>query len=180
MSRRARRGAAPPNIEFELKWKLSLDENILYKVIGIKRTLLTGHSLKIRAKQNGNVSSSIKWRVSDSRIARIRRGKLIGVKSGSVELTARAHSGVTKKLRITVISKYPDSISFDGSVPTELYESESATLNPVISDALNKSLKWSTSSKSVAKINSKGKITALKAGTVTIKAAAVADRKSVV
>ena len=141
------------------------------KVTGIKRTLLTGHSLKIRAKQNGNVSSSIKWRVSDSRIARIRRGKLIGVKSGSVELTARAHSGVTKKLRITVISKYPDSISFDGSVPTELYESESATLNPVISDALNKSLKWSTSSKSVAKINSKGKITALKAGTVTIKAA---------
>lgn len=142
------------------------------KVTGIKRTLLTGHSLKIRARQNGNVSSSIKWRVSDSRIARIRRGKLIGVKSGSVELTARAHSGVTKKLRITVISKYPDSISFDGSVPTELYESESATLNPVISDALNKSLKWSTSSKSVAKINSKGKITALKAGTVTIKAAA--------
>ena len=57
-------------------------------------------------------------------------------------------------------------------MPTEIYEGEKTMLSPAVGDAVNKSLKWSTSSKSIAKINSKGKITALKPGIVTVKAAA--------
>ena len=142
------------------------------KLSRIPHTLLTGHSLRMKAGQNGNVTSHIGWTSSNSGVAAIRKGKLIALKPGDVQITARAHSGVQKSVCIKVISEYPSSISFDSSVPTEIYEGEKTMLSPAVGDAVNKSLKWSTSSKSIAKINSKGKITALKPGIVTVKAAA--------
>lgn len=81
----------------------------------------------------------------------------------------RKTSGASAKCEITVDTTEVESLKL-GNEELELTLKESKTIKTEIgpSDAANKSLKWSSSDESVAKVDSKGKVTAVSAGQAVI------------
>ena len=82
-----------------------------------------------------------------------------------------SNTGSTSTVRVTSVSLNQSSISLDVD---ETY-TFSAKINP--SNATNKTVSWSSSNTRVAKVNSNGRVTALREGTTTI--TATVDGKSV-
>ncbi|KAB5607120.1 glycosyl hydrolase family 95 catalytic domain-containing protein [Bifidobacterium jacchi] len=136
--------------------------------------------LTATVKPDDATDKTVAWKSSDANIATVdANGKVFAKKAGKVTITATA-GGKEGKLEITVSDKAPVVVPVQGVTvtgPTTLVEGTtgdySATVTPT--DATDKSVTWTSSNKSVATVNANGKVTAIKAGTTTIKAASVAD-----
>lgn len=123
-----------------------------------KATLIKGQTLKLKLS---GTKSKVKWSSSKSSIASVNSsGKVTAKKKGSATITAK----VEKKTYTCKITVQSPSISAK-SISLKVGESTKLKLN-----GTDQKVKWSSSKKSIASVNSSGKITAKKAGTATITA----------
>lgn len=143
---------------------VSLDKTAVTLAVNKKITL--NASVTPASASNQKVT----WTSNNYDVATVDKNGVVTAKSsGYAEITATTKDGGYKAIcRITVIQPVK-GVKLKTTKQT-LDLNESLTLNAVIkpSGATNQKLKWSSSDKKVVKVNSKGKITALKKGNATI------------
>lgn len=134
------------------------------ETVNLYTTIPSQKYVQLKATITGK-SKKVTWKSSNPSIAVVdQKGKVIAKKTGIAIITAKAN-GKTATCKITVIEP---TIKLNKSKAT-LYTSGTKTLQLKASiKGPNKKVVWSSSKKSVATVNSKGKVTAKKPGTVTI------------
>lgn len=147
-----------------------------------KKTLnLTRKNANVSAQLIGKVApnnatnSKLSWKSSNTKVATVtQNGKIIGKSRGTAKITATTTDGsnisatcnVTVRQLVTKVTLNKNAISLKtkGKAKQKTY-----TLKATVSkDANNKKVKWTTSNKKVAVVNSKGKVTAKRKGTCYI------------
>lgn len=129
-------------------------------------TLYTGMSLQLKATVTGK-SSKVTWSTSNKKIATVNSsGKVTAKKAGEVAITAKAN-GKTAKCTVTV--KNP-STTLNKKTST-VYVGKTLKLTATVKGKSSK-VTWKSNNKKIATVNSSGKVTAKKAGKVTITAKA--------
>lgn len=132
----------------------------------------TTSALKVETKfpSNDKIKS---WKSSNKKVATVtKKGKIKGVKTGKATITVTMKSGATATCKVTVqkgkvvtkglsVSEKKVTLSKGKSIKLTIKR------NPI---SATEKITWSTSNKKVATVNSKGKVTAKKAGTATITA----------
>lgn len=117
---------------------------------------------------------SVKYTSSNTRVAVVDgNGLLTAVGKGTCTVTCTAADGSGKKDTCKVTVKQPvRKLTISGG--SSVNEGSSIELKAVVapSNATNKNVTWSSSDKTVAKVSSTGKVTALKAGKAIIKCTA--------
>lgn len=139
-----------------------------------KNTVTLSANKKIAIVANVKPSSAsnkkVTWSSNNKDVATVDSNGIVTAKSvGVAEITAKTKDGGYKAKCLVVVIQPVKSVKLNASKKT-LDIDESATLKATVSpsNATTKDVTWSSSNKKVAKVNSKGKITALKAGTATI------------
>lgn len=136
--------------------------------------IIAGESvtLVVTVSPSNATNKNVSWHSSDESVATVSNGRVTALKAGSAVITVTAEDG--GKTAICQVSVKPkivnvQSVSLNKSSIT-LTEGESTTLTAVVSpsNATNKNVRWSSSDASVASVVN-GKVTALKAGSSTIK-----------
>lgn len=116
------------------------------------------------AKVNGTEvsGSQVTWSTSDKTIVKVENGKITAIAEGTATITAKAN-GISKTCKVTV--KKP-SISVS---PTEftIKKGQTQTLTTTVKPTTG-TPSYSSSKKSVAKVSSKGVVTAVSQGDATI------------
>lgn len=144
-----------------------------------KTTLTIGKgktaTLKATVNPTKNVTSKkVTWNSSKKSVATVNSsGKITAKKIGTTTITVKTANGKTAKCKVTVknlpskvkLNKTKATIESDGTVTLK------ATVSP--SNVTSKKVTWTSSNKKVATVNSRGKVTAKKPGTVTITAKTV-------
>ena len=150
----------------------------VYPVSGValdktSATLTEGDELTLTATVNPDnaTNKNVTWTSSNSSVASVSNGKITALKAGKVTITVQtADGGKTATCEVTVNAKvYPvTGVTLDKTSAT-LTEGDELTLTATVNpdNATNKNVTWTSSNSSVASV-SNGKITALKAGKVTI------------
>lgn len=129
---------------------------------------------KITLKANQEVT----WKTGDKEIATVSEdGVVKGIKAGTVKITAvtKSKPKAKKVLVITVMPKAVKEITITAPYKKlDLEEKKTVKLSASASPAAAAQVfKWTSSNKSVAKVNSKGKVTAVGEGKAKITAEAV-------
>ena len=117
-----------------------------------------------------------KWSSADEKIAKVdKNGTVTPVKNGSVKITClEENSGAKAECTVNVKTVEVKGIRLNPTAVTmNLNESKTIKSKITNDDAENKKLKWSSSDEGVVKVDSKGKITSVAAGTATVTCAAV-------
>ena len=148
-------------------------------VIGKSFTMTKGKSItaNILATPSG-ASKSVKWSSSNKRVATVSsKGVIKAVKNGTAKITATAKDGCGAKFTTTikVVSGKVTSVKVN-KTSVQLVKGKSTTIKATVKTSgsgANKNVVWSSSNTKVAKVNSNGKITAVKKGTATITVKAV-------
>ena len=140
-----------------------------------------GKKLKLEATVQGETATNknVTWSSSDTSIATINsKGVVKGVKVGTCIITVTAVDGSEESAECELtVFKATESIEIDPSMSyLEMVVGDQRTVLYEMSpdDATNVPV-WTSSDPSIAMVNSKGTITALKAGTTTILATAPDD-----
>lgn len=137
-----------------------------------KLSLVKGQSetLSATVKPDDATDKSVTWTTSNPEVATVdENGKVTAMGGGSATVKARAGE---KEAACSVTVTVPvESVSLDQTSVT-LEEGQQVTLVPTIApaDATDTKVSWSSSSTSVARVDSNGKVTAVKAGSATITA----------
>lgn len=123
-----------------------------------KLTLNTNEKYTLKLKGN---KKKVKWSTSKKSIATVSaKGKVTAKKAGKVTITAKV-GGKKYKCKVTVVSQYLNrtyiTLQKGNTFKLKVY-------------GTNKKVKWSSNKKSVAKVSSKGVVTAVKNGKATITA----------
>jgi len=138
-------------------------------------TLTEGETVTLHeyvAPENAS-DKSVTWSSSDQGVATVdANGKVTAVKAGKANVTVTTtDGGKTATCEITVKAKIVNvtGVTLD-KTEISLVEGNSETLTATVSpsNATNKDVTWTSSSTSVATVDSNGKVTAVKAGTATI------------
>lgn len=129
-------------------------------------TIYKGQNLQLKATING-ISSKVTWKSNKKSIATVNSsGKVTAKKAGKVTITAKAN-GVTAKCIITV--KNP-TIKLNNT-KKKLYVDGTFQLKATVKGKSSK-VTWKSGNNKIATVSSSGKVTAKKAGKVTITAKA--------
>ena len=157
------------------------------KLSAAKESLLPGKriTLKVKAVTPATASKSVLWRSSDPKVASVdKKGRVTAKKPGTAKITATSRSNRKAKAvcRVTVFKKgtAARSIALNKTKLT-LMKGKSQTLKIKRIRPLGASsrVKWTSSNKKVAVVNSKGKVTAKGKGTAVIKAVSAKNKKAV-
>lgn len=137
-------------------------------------TLTVGKSevLTATVSPSNATNRNVRWSSSDETVASAVNGRVMAFKPGSTTVTVTTEDGgLTASCQVTVKSNVVnvENVSLSRT-ELSLTEGESITLTAVVSpsNATNKNVRWSSSDASVASVVN-GKVTALKAGSSTIK-----------
>lgn len=144
--------------------------------LGIGKTI----TLKATVKSNSASNTKVKWSTSNSKVATVSSvGRVKGKKLGNCTITAKATDGTGKKATCKIrVVRQVTSISLNKSVLTVVVNNTAklkATVKP--SNATYKSVKWTSSNKDVAIVDTKGNVTGLSVGTATVRASAKDNSK---
>lgn len=140
--------------------------------IAEKKTLGVGQSYthKVGFTPSYATNKSLKWSSSDTSVATVSSsGTVTGKKVGTAVITCKSvDGGYTAKCTYTIIIA-TTSVSLN-KTRASVNVGKSFTLTGTVSpsNATNKTLKWSSSDTSVAKVSSSGVVTGIKGGTCTI------------
>ncbi len=137
-------------------------------------SLTQDESYKLTASYTpSDANSTIFWISSDNSVATVdQSGNVKAIGEGSVTITASTGAREAT-CTVTVSKKSVSSISLNYGKQS-MYVGDVFALSAVVlpEDATNKSIKWTTSDSSVAKVTSAGLVSAIGKGTCTITAAA--------
>ena len=156
-----------------------VNKEVPITAISLKKTSLAlavneSQTLKVSITPSNATNKSISWSSSDRSVATVNSsGKVTGKKVGTATITATTSNGMTATCSVTVSQTAVTGISLDKSSLTLSVGSTgtfTATVTPV--NASDKSITWSSSDRSVATVDSSGKVKAIKAGTSKITATA--------
>lgn len=114
---------------------------------------------------------NITWSTSNSAVATVSNGTVTAVGAGTATITAKTENGKTVTCKVTVTEDVvPTSVSLDKTTAS-VKKGETVTLTATVTptNAVNKTVTWSSSNTSVATVNN-GIVTAVKGGTATITA----------
>lgn len=115
---------------------------------------------------------TLSWKSSDVSVATVDdSGNVTGIGRGRTTVTATSRDGELESKCEVEVRQLAEEISIDESDVT-LYTGESAELSATVlpEDTSDKTVQWSSSNTAVATVDQNGIITAIKAGTATIKA----------
>ncbi|WP_186763859.1 Ig-like domain-containing protein [Planomicrobium sp. CPCC 101079] len=116
---------------------------------------------------------TVSWKSSNTKIATVdSKGKVTGKAKGTVTITASVKSGKSATAKVTVTSPVAaKSVKMNKSSAT-VAKGKTLTLSATVSpsNTTDKTVKWKSSNTKVAKVDSKGKVTAVGAGTAKITA----------
>ena len=130
--------------------------------LGVKEKL----SLKATLLPSGN-AASLSFHSSNTGVATVSsKGVVTAKKVGSATITAVAGNGVTASAQITV-KPAPKKVTLNKKTAT-LKKGKKLSLKAKLTKGSASALTWKSSNPKVAKVNSKGKVTALKKGKATI------------
>ncbi len=146
-------------------------------------TLKKGKKVKLKAVVKGKQKKLV-WSSSNSKVASVNsKGVVKGLKKGTAKITVKIKGTKKKdtcKIRVgTPVSKVTVS---ESQVTLNVGESKTITGKVSPSSASNKKVTYSVADFSIATVNNKGTITAIKEGTttVTVKAADGSNKKATV
>lgn len=130
-------------------------------------------------------NKKVTWTSSDPDVATVSaNGVVTAVKVGVATITATTANGMTATAKVTVEPTPASSITITKPGTTILNVGESVTLSTVILPELttDKTVVWTSSNVAIATVDSNGKVTAKKAGSVEITATcgSVSDKESLV
>ncbi len=132
-------------------------------------------TLKATVEANTATNPKLKWSTSNSKVATVNSKGVVTAKSlGTVVITVTAQDGTRAEASCDIrVVRAVTSVTLNTSAVTTV-EGRSFTLKATVrpNNATIKKVKWTSSDESVAIVDSKGVVTALKAGTATIKASA--------
>ena len=139
-----------------------------------KKNLAVGETftLKVKSVKPSNASKSVTWSSSKKKIATVnKKGKVTAKKTGNVTITAKStvNKKIVAKCKIKVY-KTTKKMKLNSKGAYELRVGQTQLLSAkVISPKKGAApIEWSSSEEKVAKVNSKGKVTALAEGKATI------------
>ena len=160
-------GAVTETIAVE---SIQLDETTL------KLTEGEAKQLKATVNPENATNRTVEWKSSDTTIATVEEtGKVTAVKAGDATITATADGAKTAECQVIVEPKIVpvESIQLDETT-LKLTEGEARQLKATVApdNATNQKVTWSSSRPEVATVDETGKVTAVKAGGVTITATA--------
>lgn len=167
-------------LHFELLEAKPVEKIILDKT---EVTLEKGNSIKINAKvQPAGADSDLKWTSADKSIAKVNsKGKITAVNGGTTVITATAKdgSGVSAQVKVTVLPTQVTKISLNKKSATlKTGEKLKLTVKVTPDDADDKTITWKSSDPTIAKVNSKGKVTAVAPGKCVITATSANGKKA--
>lgn len=130
------------------------------------------YALKTKVTTSGKkVSKAVSYKSSNEKIVKVtKKGKLKALKNGKATITVTSKADKKKKATIKVVVKTPvTKVKLDRK-EISLTEGETAVVTATVSPkkATIKKVSYKSSNKAVAKVNSKGKITAVAEGTAVI------------
>ena len=120
-------------------------------------------------------SKSVKWKSSNKKVATVSKsGYVTGKKKGTVKITAtsKKKKRVKKTIKIKVTNLKAKSVKMS-KTSAILFPNDKTTLKATVKGSAgfyNQGVTWKSSNTSVATVNSKGSVTAKKAGKATITA----------
>lgn len=132
-----------------------------------KTIMLTAKVLPDKASNN-----TVRWSSSDSSVVSVNSaGQLTGKKVGTAIITVSSMDGNYSDTCVVNVVQLAEKITLDYTALT-LYAGKTKTLGAKLkpSTTSDQKIVWTSSNKAVAKVNSKGKITAVSGGTAVIKA----------
>ena len=140
------------------------------KLSAEKITVYMGETAKFKASArptNAN-DRTVTCKVANSKIISLKSGVITPLKLGTTTITATASNGVKSVCTVTV-KRHVSSVKLN-STSVALMRGETFTLVPTIApkDASEKGVTYKSSDESIATVSSKGVITAIKGGKVTI------------
>lgn len=124
-----------------------------------KKTMYVGDTFKLKIS---GTKKKVKWSSSDKRIATVSsKGIVKGIKEGDTKIIAVV-SGKKYTCSIKVKNVVSQSIELD-KTEIECVVGESTKIKATVlpSNTTDKTLQWSTSDESIAKVDSKGKVTGI-------------------
>ncbi len=132
-------------------------------------------TLKTKVEKTGSVSTAVKFKSSNTKVATVNsKGKITAKKNGTAKITVTSKANSKKKVTITVTVGKPVTKVKLNKTKATVNVGKTVTLKATVTPtkASNKKVVWTSSNTKVAKVNSKGKVTAIKAGTAKITATA--------
>lgn len=152
------------------------------KVIAVTSVTLNKSSLTLNKGESESLVATVKpddatektvtWSSSNTDIATVdSNGLVIALSAGTVAITAKA-GDKTASCAVTVNVPVTSVALNKTSLDLKKGESETLTATVAPNDATDKTVTWSTSDATVAGVDEKGKVTALKSGEATITAKA--------
>jgi uncharacterized protein YjdB len=138
--------------------------------------LLVGESAMLTATVNPYYATdrSVVWSSANNSVATVDSdGKVTALKAGSVVITATTANGLTSNCVVNVVAKIVDATAVVLNIENaELEEGESVQLTATItpSDATDKTISWVSGNPSIAIVDTNGKVTAVKTGSIIITA----------
>ena len=169
--------------KYEAKCKVNVTEKeieVTSITLSGENTVTVGSKIKLTVLFNPSnaTDTSLTWNVSDETLAEVNEyGEVTGLKPGKVTVTATTKNGKTATHEVTIkeasATIFPTGITISG--PTEVLVNDTIQLVARVlpNNATNKTVTWKVSDETLAKVDSSGKVTGLKAGTVTIFATTV-------
>ena len=167
----ARAGKQSATCEVQVTARIAVTEVVL----DIKKlTIEAGQSETLTATvlPENATDKTVRWSSSDEDVATVRGGQVTGVGAGTATITATAGEK-SAECQVTVKFVAVDAIELNMTELT-LNPDESENLQATVypENATDKTVTWTSSDASVAKVSDYGRVTAVKTGTATITAKA--------
>ena len=146
---------------------ITLNKNVVNIEVG------DSESLTVSFNPENATDKNITWISSDSSIALVNNGVVVGVKVGTTTIIAMTANGKTATCLVNVSPKtyYAESVTLNKtSVDLPIGHTDTLTATVLPDYTTDKSVTWVSSAPSIVKVEN-GVITALSAGTATITAA---------
>ncbi len=142
------------------------------KISGISGKIAAGKKIQLKAviSPSNAANKKVIWKSSNPKIATVNSKGLVKIKSKaggrSVTITATAADGSGKKAsyKIKIMKGVVKKIAISGKKSVKAGRKLQLKAKVTAAKNASKKLKWTSSNTKYAKVNSKGKVTALKAG----------------
>jgi len=160
--------------------------------VAVESISLNKTSIELKVKRaiilTGKITPSnatdknVTWSTSNGSVATVSKtGMIIAKKEGTAIITATTNNGKKATCKITVTNSNTEVTRVRlNKRSITISKSETTTIKTTVlpSNATDKNITWSTSNRSVATVDSKGKVTGISEGTATITATANNGKKA--